>query len=103
VIPSEARRTADEAFIDYALMHRIPVISEDKDILAAARCAELPHFNMLMVLEFLFLKDVVDEKKYRHVRQRLASFARYAEAVYRYGENVHAQLVLQKQRTEEPL
>jgi len=100
VIPFTGTTGADAAFIQYARSHQMPVISEDKDILNAARSSALPHFNMLMMLELLFLRNRFNENAYKQIHDELLSFAWYSEEVREYGEKVHA-LLLEDDKTTE--
>jgi hypothetical protein len=93
---SSSSTSADDEFSAYAERNKCVVISEDKAILMRAWRAGLPHFNMLMLLEFLFLHAMIDEKKYTRLKQKLYSFAWYSLEVKAYGTEIHRRISRQK-------
>ena len=84
----------DGQLIQCALARQLPVISEDKHILLTIKRAGLPYYNALMMLNWLFFKDIIDQAHYEDSLRSLHTFARYSEKVWQYGAAVHK--VIQK-------
>ena len=72
---------------------RLPIISEDRQILMRARNANLPYFNALMVLNFLLYKNALDLLEYQIVMDNLRGTARYSEEIYEFGGRVLAEIL----------
>lgn len=80
--------STDSEVIRLCAEKKIPVISEDKKILLAVRGEGLPFFNTLMVLNFLFFKQVIDLVTFKAKLAELTHFAWYHADVYEYGDLV---------------
>jgi hypothetical protein len=79
----------DQKFITAALQLRWPVISEDKNILLHMRRANLPYFNSLMMLNFLFFREKIDLKTHAMYIEQLKRHAWYSPYVWEFGKNVY--------------
>jgi len=79
----------DQKLITAALELRWPVISEDKNILLHMRRAELPYFNSLMMLNFLFFREKIDLKTHAMYIEQLKQHAWYSPHVWEYGKNIY--------------
>ena len=54
----------DQALIRAAEAYGLPLVSEDKKILMAARRLGLPYFNTLMIMNFLIFKKAITPQTY---------------------------------------
>jgi hypothetical protein len=80
----------DEKLVSCALHDDLPVISEDKKILAAMKRARRPYFNALMMLNFLLYRQKIHDAQYMRYHRSLKKFARYSEDIWQYGTQIHA-------------
>ena len=71
----------------------LPIISEDKKILMAMKHANRPHYNSLMMLNFLLYRRCIDIQQYDRYRQALQKFARYSEDVWNYGAKIQSAII----------
>jgi hypothetical protein len=78
----------DEKLILVAFDQNLPVISEDKMILTAFENRDIPYFNSLMMLNFLFYKNQIAATDFRQFRRRLKDIAWYGQPVWEFGEEV---------------
>ena len=86
----------DHKLITCALNSRLPVISEDKQILMSIKRAGLPYYNALMMLDWLLFKEDISHKQYLSHLSELHHIARYSQFVWEYGQYVYF-LILQYQ------
>ena len=89
LIYKEAAFSNDQKFISCALDFNLPIISEDKKILAAIKRARRPFFNALMMLNFLLYHQKINSQQYFQYHLALKKFARYSEEIWQYGSKVH--------------
>ena len=78
----------DNIIFETAKWYNYTIISEDKMILQQAEKANLPYFNTLMMLNFLYFKNRISESEYLCYAQKLKSVARYSHMVWEYGNTV---------------
>ncbi|MBN2656947.1 MAG: hypothetical protein JXR86_07785 [Spirochaetales bacterium] len=76
----------DDTVIAVAEAKRIPLLSEDLAILKEASERGIPHFNTLMILNYLLLKKRITPDDYRVYQARLKEISRYSSEVLEYGE-----------------
>jgi hypothetical protein len=86
----KASSSNDEKLVSCALHYDLPVISEDKKILAAMKRARRPYFNALMMLNFLLYRQKIQDAQYIRYHRSLKKFARYSEDIWLYGAQIHA-------------
>jgi hypothetical protein len=86
----EACLSNDEKLVSCALHYDLPVISEDKKILAAMKRARRPFFNALMMLNFLLYHQKIQNRQYFQYHLALKKFARYSDDIWQYGAKIHA-------------
>jgi len=72
---------------------RLPIISEDRQILMRARKLNLAYFNTLMVLNFLLYKNALNLLEYKIVMDKLRGTARYSDEIYEFGGRVLAEIL----------
>jgi hypothetical protein len=82
----------DKKLISVAFDQNLPVISEDKKILTALENRDIPYFNTLMMLNFLFYKNQISAADFCQYRRRLKDFAWYSQLVWEFGEKVFASI-----------
>ena len=80
----------DRRLIESAVKNRLPLISEDKKILAAMSKHGIPYYNTLMMLIFLLYKNKISHTAFLHTYEKLRTFARYHETVWNYGRQIYA-------------
>ena len=85
----EASSSNDEKLVSCALHYELPVISEDKKILAAMKRARRPFFNALMMLNFLLYHQKIQDPQYFQYHRALKKFARYSDDIWQYGAQIH--------------
>lgn len=88
--------STDDTLCRAAAGCRLPIISEDRQILMRARKSNLPYFNTLMVLNFLLYKKALDLLEYQTAFDRLRTMARYSDKVYEFGGRVFAEICRRK-------
>ncbi|MCG8569264.1 MAG: hypothetical protein MJB14_03915 [Spirochaetes bacterium] len=88
LLPENSNLTNDQKIVDLFIKHHLPVISEDKKILSEANKADLPYFNCLMMLNYLYYTECITKKQLQDKINLLKSFARYADKIYLYGEEL---------------
>lgn len=72
---------------------RLPIISEDRQILRRARKLNLPYFNTLMVMNFLLYKNALNLLEYQTALDKLRAVARYSDEIYAFGGRVLAEIL----------
>jgi len=72
---------------------RLPIISEDRQILMRAKGLNLPFFNTLMVLNFLLYKNALNLLEYQTTLDKLRAIARYSDEIYAFGGRVLAEIL----------
>jgi len=87
---TEACLSNDAKLVSCALHYDLPVISEDKKILAAMKRARRPFFNALMMLNFLLYHQKIQSPQYFQYHRALKKFARYSDDIWQYGAHIHA-------------
>ncbi len=78
----------DARLICCALRNRLPVISEDKKILQALKRKNSPHFNALMMLNFLWYRQRVSVVDYLKFKNALKKIAWYRPQIWEFGERI---------------
>ncbi len=79
----------DCIIVKTAFEKKLPVISEDKEILQHAAEKNLPYFNSLMMLCFLLSKKTISAVEYENFLGALKDFAWYSGSVYKYADELH--------------
>lgn len=90
----------DEKLIDLAISRKLPVISDDKEVLEATSQKGLPHYNSLMMLNYLFFKNRVSEDEYSEYESRIIEAAHYTPFILDYSRNVFTQIKKTKEEEE---
>ncbi|PIE32707.1 hypothetical protein CSA56_14560 [candidate division KSB3 bacterium] len=83
----------DQQLLSSALTCARPLISEDRKILMRARRAHLPHYNGLMMINFLLYRRLMSSEAYNRYYTALQRIARYSQPVWDYGESVHRLII----------
>ena len=91
IAPDEgvARKSVDLRVVEAASRLHLPVISDDRKLLAAAEAEGCLYFNAIMMLEFLLLRRRLTLSSYNAHRQRLIAFARYSRYVLATAQQIH--------------
>jgi hypothetical protein len=79
---------ADQAVLQLATELRLPVLSEDRQLLMSSRGLGLKYYNTLMILLALLLQQRISLTKYERAYTSLRETARYSPAVWQVGEQV---------------
>lgn len=82
----------DQRLLRAADFLRLPVISEDKQVLMEAKRRGLPYFNTLMIMNFLIFKKAIDGKIYETALEILQKKAYYSAFVFNFGQRVYTHL-----------
>jgi hypothetical protein len=53
------------------------------------RRARAPYYNALMMLNFLLFSKIIDDDGYRRYYSALENIARYSDAVWNFGRDIH--------------
>lgn len=77
-----------QKLLSLALEQKLPIISEDRKILKALENANMPFFNSLMMLLFLFYKKDFTIAEFLYFKNHLKSVARYSEKIWQFGDAV---------------
>jgi hypothetical protein len=80
----------DSKLIVCASRFEFAIISEDRQILAAARREGISHFNTLMMLNFLLFVEALDARTYGHYLEKLKQIAWYSPEIWKFGEDIRA-------------
>ena len=91
--------TNDHKLILCACRFEFAIISEDRQILAAARREGISHFNTLMMLNFLLSVEAIDDRAYGRYLEKLRQIAWYGPGIWKFGENIRA--VISKGRQQQ--
>lgn len=78
----------DDIIVITATQKELPVISDDKYILKYASEKNLPYFNSIMMLIFLFFKKEINLDEFNSFQKNLYDFAYYSKKVVDYAENL---------------
>lgn len=78
----------DDIIVISAYEKNLPVISDDKYILKYALEKNLPYFNSVMMLIFLFFCNKISLEELRSYQEKLYSFAYYSKQITNYAENI---------------
>lgn len=84
----------DESLLFLARREGLPLLSEDKEILENARDEGMDHYNTLMMLNYLLLKNRINLEEYPEYLVRLKDCSHYSQAVLDYGAAVHSQILI---------
>ena len=79
---------ADQAVMKLALEQRVPVLSEDRQLLMSSRDLGLKYYNTLMILLVLLFQQKLSLAEYQRAYSSLREIARYSPAVWQVGEQV---------------
>ena len=82
-------QSTDQKLLFCAIQQRLPLISEDKQLLKQAEQRGLCYYNTLMMLNFLLYKRLVTQEEYHTYLDKLRSIARYSPAIWQYGAQVY--------------
>ena len=85
--------TNDESLLILARREKLPVLSEDKEILESCRDEAREHYNTLMMLNFLLLRGRVPAEEYPEYLERLKECAHYSPQVMDYGRDVYLKIL----------
>lgn len=88
----------DQKFIACALVHRFPVISEDKKILSHMKKEKIPYFNALMMLNFLLFRERISVKSYSMYFERLKHFAWYSSYVLEFSIDIYSAILKERNK-----
>lgn len=89
-------QSTDNIIVETAKWYNYTIISEDKAILQQAGQANLPYFNTLMMINFLFYKKKISEKKYLDYLNKLKATAHYSSKVWEFGQMVYEEIIEEK-------
>lgn len=78
----------DQRLVQAAADLGLPLISEDKHVLRAARNAAVPFFNALVMLNYLLWARRVDRGQFDDHLVRLKQFAWYAPEIWKYSQRM---------------
>jgi hypothetical protein len=81
---------------------RLPVISEDKKILLWAKGKELPHFNTLMMLNFLLYKKKISQEQLAAYRRKLRAFSWYGPTVFAFASEIQCAILEGRKKDRAP-
>jgi len=90
----------DKKLIDLAITRQLPLISDDKEVLEAAYDNGLPHYNSLMILNYLYFINRVSEEDYSEYESRIIEAARYTPIVVNYSRDVFHRIKKRKEENE---
>lgn len=79
---------ADQAVLQLATKLRLPVLSEDRQLLMSSRGLGLKYYNTLMILLALLFQKKINPAEYERAYSSLRETARYSPAVWQVGEQV---------------
>ena len=79
---------ADQAVLQLATELRLPVLSEDRQLLMSSRGLGLKYYNTLMILLALLHQQKLSLAEYQRAYSFLRKIARYSPAVWQVGEQV---------------
>lgn len=85
VVPSGSFHSNDESVLMLAVELGVPVISEDKKILLAARNRGIPFYNAAMVLNYLLKVRKINIAQYDEFFSDLMKVARYSQDIIDYA------------------
>lgn len=88
--------TNDKKIIDKAEELNLPIISEDKKILIHFQKQDIPFFNSLMILNYLFFREKIDNRAYQFYLNDLKKVARYGNQIWEYGEIIHSSIMIRR-------
>jgi len=88
VYEKEEAITTDQAVVQLAEELKLPVFSEDRQLLMASGRLGLKYYNTLMLLLSLLLQKQIDLAGYHEAHACLQKTARYSPVVWQTGENV---------------
>jgi hypothetical protein len=83
---------ADQAVLQLATEHRLPVLSEDRQLLMSSHSLGLKYYNTLMILLALLHQQRLNLEEYQRAYSSLHKIARYSPAVWQVGEQVFSNL-----------
>jgi len=85
--------TNDETIVELALNRKIPVVSEDREVLKNAETKGLNYYNTLMILNYLLMKKRIGNSEYPEYLKRLIDVSHYSRDILDYGARIR-ELVL---------
>ncbi len=88
----------DQKLVYCAIERKLPVISEDKQILMKMKKANLPYYNALIMLNWLLFTKKIDQEKYSQCYSSLREIARYSKKVWEYGNRVHSLIIHERDK-----
>jgi hypothetical protein len=90
----------DRKLILCASRFEFAIISEDRQILAAARREGISYFNTLMMLNFLLSVETIDDRAYGRYLEKLRQIAWYGPEIWEFGRNIQAAISKGRQQQE---
>lgn len=78
----------DDTVLALSEYERIPLLSEDYEILKGAEDRGIPYFNTLMILNYLLFRKRVTSEEYSEYLKRLKEISRYSQDILDYGEAI---------------
>jgi len=91
--PTHTALTPDAQLGQCARERQLSIISEDKQILLAAKRAGLPYYNALIMLNWLLFRNTIDQSQYCAYHTALRAYARYGDAIWEYGAAVYQRIL----------
>lgn len=82
--------TNDELLLRLAAARDLPVMSEDRELLARAQEHGLSYFNALMALALVFIRDRIGEDEYEEFFELLRGLGHYGRDVLAFSRAVAA-------------
>ena len=79
----------DESVVVLAQRRKIPVLSEDYEVLMHAGSLGLEYYNTLMILNYLLLKKRITPDEYPEYLERLKNCSHYSVKIMEQGALVH--------------
>ena len=83
----------DDRLLHAALRARLPLISEDRELLLRFGESGLPYFNALMMLEYLLLRGRLSPRDYPQAARLLRRASRYNAEVLAFAQGVHIEIL----------
>ena len=82
-------KSNDEKLIQTAIDMRLPLISEDRQCLMRMKREKLDYYNALMMLNYLYFRQLISVQEYIDYNTQMRSFARYSKEVWEFGHAVY--------------
>lgn len=86
IVESIPQSTNDNKLITFAYIKKMPIISDDKNVLKLAKKLNLDFYNSLMVLNILFAKNIISRTQYQIFKNKIIKTAYYSEEIIKIAE-----------------